>query len=379
MKHRVALILSVVTLVLAGACGGRAEVFEEGAPKPQQRGVTLPEPVPATPVFLARSDKPLNERAVERIASTEGVAVAAPMTMRRVAVEGPVGRVRLRVASVEPLEFRSVAPPSTRDAEFVWISLIVGRAVPTFDAAGTLGLDGSGEIAIDGTPGFKVGAFADNAVPNIADILVNNGTERTLNLGRPTLVLVGAGSGVTIESLGRDLRKRLPGVRFERLIAGDTVPAQQTGGAPAPVGYIEGGVIGGMSFEILPNGFIRPDPAWVSANIATASVPILGEVTCHRLLIPRLERALADVADAGLAGEIRPGDYGGCYVPRFIDRDPGKSLSKHAFGLAVDLNVSTNQLGSSGDMDPRIVEIFARYGFAWGGYWSRPDPMHFEL
>ena len=63
----------------------------------------------------------------------------------------------------------------------------------------------------------------------------------------------------------------------------------------------------------------------------------------------------------------------------FIDRDPPRALSMHAFGLAVDLNVTSNQLGTEGDMDPRVVEIFERWGFAWGGRWSRPDPMHFEL
>jgi hypothetical protein len=30
-------------------------------------------------------------------------------------------------------------------------------------------------------------------------------------------------------------------------------------------------------------------------------------------------------------------------------------------------------------MDPRIVEIFDRWGFVWGGRWSTPDGMHFEL
>jgi hypothetical protein len=51
----------------------------------------------------------------------------------------------------------------------------------------------------------------------------------------------------------------------------------------------------------------------------------------------------------------------------------------HAFGLAVDLNVSTNGLGTRGDMHADIVRIFEKWGFRWGGWWSRPDPMHFEL
>jgi hypothetical protein len=66
-------------------------------------------------------------------------------------------------------------------------------------------------------------------------------------------------------------------------------------------------------------------------------------------------------------------------VPRFVDRNSRKPLSMHAFGLAIDLNVSENHLGTRGNMDPRIVEIFAKWGFVWGGYWGRPDPMHFEL
>jgi hypothetical protein len=134
-----------------------------------------------------------------------------------------------------------------------------------------------------------------------------------------------------------------------------------------------------MQFRILQNGFIDPDPAWVASNISTGSVPILGTVRCHRIMIPQLASALQEISDRGLASEIRPGDYAGCYVPRFIDRDPRRGLSMHAFGLAVDLNVSTNGLGTRGDMHPEVVQIFQKWGFNWGGVWSRPDPMHFEL
>jgi hypothetical protein len=134
-----------------------------------------------------------------------------------------------------------------------------------------------------------------------------------------------------------------------------------------------------MTFKILKSGWIEPDPAWIEANIAEASVPILGAVTCHRVMLPQLAGALAEIEEEGLATLIRPEDYAGCYAPRFIDRDPSLPLSNHAFGLAIDLNADTNALGTQGDMDPRIVEIFARWGFEWGGYWDRPDPMHFEL
>jgi hypothetical protein len=134
-----------------------------------------------------------------------------------------------------------------------------------------------------------------------------------------------------------------------------------------------------MGFRILKTGFIEPDPAWVAANIARGTVPILGTVTCHRILFPQLGAALHEIESRRLAHLINVRDYGGCYVPRFVDRNPTKPLSMHAFGLAVDLNVSENYLGTRGHMNPRIVSIFERWGFAWGGYWGRPDPMHFEL
>jgi len=378
--RRICLFLGLA--LLAASCGGRAAVYETPPSRggAQERGVTLPDPIPATAAYVASSKKPLRAKDLERLANIDGVAVAAPMTVRRVPVKGPSGKTSLRVGEVDPLLFRSVAPASTRDAEFVWVSLIVGHAIPTFTAANKLGLEGSGDLTIAGTPGFRVGAFAENGAPNIADVIVQRGSERQLGLGDTNVVVVGAKSGVTIEALGRDLREALPDAKLRRLIPDLTAPAQPSApAAPEPIGYVSGGVVGAMTFEILPGGFIRPDPQWVAANIVSASVPIIGTVTCHRLMIPRLAGALGEVEKAGLAHLIRRGEYGGCYVPRFIDRDPKKPLSNHAFGLAVDFNVRTNQLGTRGDMDPRIVEVFRRWGFVWGGHWARPDPMHFEL
>lgn len=137
--------------------------------------------------------------------------------------------------------------------------------------------------------------------------------------------------------------------------------------------------LGSFNYRYFTNGTIAPDPAWVRANIGYADVPILGRVECHRLMIPQLRAALAEVQSAGLAGSIYRGQYAGCYNPRFIDRDPNQPISLHTWGIALDLNVPGNQRGTAGQIDRRVVAIFKRWGFAWGGDWAYTDPMHFEL
>ena len=377
MRRFGALLLLAVAAV---ACGGRADVYEVPPDDPSgaTRGFDLPEPTPAVAAYrveLGRGGRSL----AAKIADIEGVAVVAPVSVERFDVRSEEGRARLRVGAAQPLRFRSVAPASTRDADFVWTSLMSGNAVVTFDAAEELGLEGGGTLAL-GKREVSVGAFADVGVPNFADVLLPDHMAEEFDLSGPDVLIVGARSGVTLETLGKRLRsaagKRV--ARIVRLLPDDPAPVEPAE-EPEAVGSTSGGVIAPMTFRILRNGFIEPDRAWVASNIVTGSVPILGTVTCHRLMFPQLQAALTEVSNAGLAQEVRSSDYGGCFVPRFIDRDPGKPLSMHAFGLAVDLNTTTNQLGSRGDMDPRVVEIFDKWGFVWGGRWSRPDPMHFEL
>ena len=371
-------LTALALVVIAGiSCGGRQEVFRDERPGASPAAFELPDPIPASPAWVASLRRPLGGDGIQKVGKTPGVAVLAPVSVDRVSVKGPLGRARLRVASVDPLLFRSVAPASTRDAEFVWTALMSDRAVITAAAAKTIGITGSEELIVGRSP-IRVGAFADNGIPNIADVLVSPQVARQVKLGGPKVLVVGAKTGVTIEALGRDLKARLPGAARLRRIRPET---QTSGGVTAPrsVGTISGTTIGTMSFRILKNGFIDPDSGWVAANITTGTVPILGSVRCHRIMFNQLVGALGEIQEVGLASEIRPGEYAGCYVPRFIDRDPRRGLSMHAFGLAVDFNTSTNALGTRGDMHPDVVAIFQKWGFTWGGVWSRPDPMHFEL
>ena len=135
---------------------------------------------------------------------------------------------------------------------------------------------------------------------------------------------------------------------------------------------------GEFSAQPQPDGTLRMDPRWVRANIRSERVPILGEVTCHRHLFPQLRRALTDARATGAAYAINAGQFGGCFGPRFISRDPSGRISHHAWGIAFDLNVAENPIGSRPNLDPGLVQVIEKWGFTWGGRWLVPDGMHFE-
>lgn len=168
--------------------------------------------------------------------------------------------------------------------------------------------------------------------------------------------------------------------RIERLVREvERITEEQRALDPEPVdGSLEAS-LGTFGYRYFADGSVQPDPDWVAANIRTEPVPILGEVNCHRAMIPQLRAALAEIAARGLADTINPEEYAGCYVPRFINRDPADGLSLHTWGIAVDLNVPGNLRGTQGEIDRTVVSIFKKWGFAWGGDWSYTDPMHFEL
>lgn len=97
-----------------------------------------------------------------------------------------------------------------------------------------------------------------------------------------------------------------------------------------------------------------------------------------------LRAALNEVAAAGLASRIdvrNTNSYGGCAIglARFarITQALG-SISRHSWGQPIDMNTTANCQGCIPKMDCRVVNIFRKHGFAWGGNFLTPDGMHFE-
>ena len=122
--------------------------------------------------------------------------------------------------------------------------------------------------------------------------------------------------------------------------------------------------------------WIIVEPAWRNENIERKEMPIIGRATCNKIMWKPLLGALNQVIDEGLEYTLYKEEFqksGGCYAPRRINRfNAGGSISRHAWGIAIDINVKS-------EYHPRVVEIFNEWGFAWGGTWTSPDEMHFEL
>ena len=122
--------------------------------------------------------------------------------------------------------------------------------------------------------------------------------------------------------------------------------------------------------------WIIVEPAWRNANIERKNMPIIGRATCNKIMWEPLLGALNQVIEEGLQNTLSKDEFqksGGCYAPRRINRfNAGGAISRHAWGIAIDINVKSGY-------HPRVVEIFNKWGFAWGGTWTSPDEMHFEL
>ncbi len=388
------------------------------APAPAAAPVDLPDTVTAVrPALVVRGVDPAMAAA---IAQVEGVTAAAGATVGEITVSVPGGTRTVSVAAVEPTAFRPLTPEMTANEPAVWERLVAGDAAFTHDAGTRLtvplgstitasapgtnepaGASGEGNVPAvtpppateqvvpptsqataptsdeAGVADLRLGALASNGIPPVADALVSTEVGAQLGLTGPADVYVGVGEGVD-EAAVRDAIAALTGVEVEEIAPPETQTTTFGAflvGAEArnffePFDYIDHG-----------DGLITIDQGWVDRNIAsTTMIPLLnGTVTCHRQFLEQLYAAMSEVQAAGLGDLIDPSQYGGCWVARHIDWNPTKPISMHGWGLAVDLNVSTNQLGARPTMDPRIVEIFDRWGFVWGGRWNRPDGMHVEL
>ncbi len=349
-----------------------ADEAEVPATEPTPSPSPLPESVTVVqPDFVVDAGTDLDDTVLEQVEQLPGLEHVARVARADVTLSGPEDVVQERVMVVDPDDFRPLTPEITAQAVGVWERLAAGDAVVRHDVAAALGLELGGNILLttdEGSRVARVGAFAANGTPPVAAVLLPWSVGGDLGIERPN-GLVLAVDDQEVERAPDALSTLLEGASVERR----RPPQQQTATA------------GGSSrlepfdYTDLGDGQIVIDPAWVQRYIRTVELPGIATTRCHEIIIPQLLAALDEIRAIGLYDHFKPEQFGGCWVARHIDWDPSKPLSNHAWGTAIDFNTHDNWLGEEPQMDMRIVEVFEKWGFEWGGHWRRPDGMHFEL
>ncbi|MGE5226549.1 MAG: M15 family metallopeptidase [Planctomycetaceae bacterium] len=280
--------------------------------------------------------------------------------------------IPLDLAGASPKELEPFLPVQDRH---LLGDLATGRAILGATSARLRRL-GPGATLTFGSRSVKVAGVVPDAVIGGHELLVSRRTAAALGITAEQYLLVQAAGHLPEHEIralvppGTQMRIRPPGEAHFLRQADAVLPPVML---KAAFGEFA------ASPDLLPGEYLRMSGAWRAAHIVTASVPILGSVTCNAALIPQLRGALMEAQRRGLASLIHTNDYGGCFAPRIIPGSIGHALSAHAFGGAIDINVHDNLVGAVPHQDPRLVAIFQRWGFTWGGWWMRPDGMHFEF
>lgn len=98
-------------------------------------------------------------------------------------------------------------------------------------------------------------------------------------------------------------------------------------------------------------------------------------IYCNRDLNKPLSLALENLVRRGLVNQLKTWD--GCFNIR--KKRGSSSTSLHSWGVAIDVNAAWNKFGNRPTLSPEFVKCFTDAGFDWGGTWTRPDGMHFQL
>jgi len=235
-----------------------------------------------------------------------------------------------------------------------------------------------------GTVAFTIGMVAADSAIGSTEILMSTQQASLLGAALDTRVLI----------YGRFDRSALQTALAQRGLAGNSkVRIRQSWDAPDPDSTMSMSRTKALLGEFQMNysnltelGWTAVDDAWRNQYLPPAreDYPAGIKAMCNKTVKGDLTAALQEVVDAGLAGGIdvaNSNSYGGCSPGQArlarITQSLG-SVSRHSWGQPIDINTITNCQGCVPPMDCRIVRIFRKHNFAWGGNFLTPDGMHFE-
>jgi hypothetical protein len=243
-------------------------------------------------------------------------------------------------------------------------------ALLTETSARVRGVGIGGMLTIEGVD-LRVAGVMPDVVLGGSEVVVSVETAERMGVATPRYLLVGfAGDRAQFEA---ELRGLLPSDLPVRVRAPGETPFLRHGDAVLPQAIIKD-TFGEFAVREIGGGDLELDRVWREANLVTEEVPLLGQVTCHVGIVSALRSAMTELEQANLGFLVET--FHGCWNPRFIGGV--RSVSRHAWGIAVDINYEANVTGQTTTQDARLVETMERWGFTWGGNWLVPDAAHFE-
>lgn len=277
--------------------------------------------------------------------------------------------IPLDALAIEPSEYAGFLPKGDQAAIG---KLAAGEALLGASSAELRGLSVGDTVVVGDGEQITVRDVVDDALVGAAELVVSRADAVRAGIDTDRFLLVRhRGDRAGLEAAIR----RATDVEVRIRAPGET-PYLRHGDAVLPQAHVKA-EFGEFAYRRTgEDTVIEQDPGWVRDHVVDVEVPILGTVRCHRSIVAQLEGALAELVDRDLAHLVDADQYAGCHEARLIDEDA--AVSRHAWGIAVDLNADDNPTGDASMQDARLIDTFARWGFASGEFWLVPDAMHFE-
>ena len=278
--------------------------------------------------------------------------------------------IPLDAIAVDPAAHAQFASGSDRGAI---TGLRPHEALLSSTSAGLRRLHPGDTITLAGGQALTVASVVSDTSIGGAELAVDNPTGQQAGLTANRYLLAAYnGDRPTLE---QRLRSALPAERTARFRGPGETPFLRNGDAVLPQAQLKQR-FGEFAYRPSAGDDIEQDPHWQAESLVDVDLPIVGRARCHRDVVDALTGALKSLVDENLAGLVDPAGFAGCWNPRTVRA--GDAISRHAWGVAIDLNFGSNPTGLASVQDPRLVATFAQWGFTDGASWLIPDAGHFE-
>jgi D-alanyl-D-alanine carboxypeptidase len=384
MRRTALLAVAIGLGILVGAIATAAIQDSSGAPRVQREPKAKEAPVlePDERILLVWTSGGMAPDFAQRVATLPGVVrvtvasgdlvnLTASFAADGRAIDSPAPGFTIPTDALA-LDPESYAPFFDGAAQAQLRALPPGQALLGATSAELRGLGPGGVVQLDNSARLTVAGVVDDEVVGAAELVVDATTAPAVGINTLRFLLVAYNADRP--ETERSIAALVPDTAVRFRAPGET-PYLRHGDAVLPQSLIKAR-FGEFSYRPASGRDVLVDPAWSQENITTQAVPILGRITCHRAVLPAIEGAMRELEERNLAALVDVGGYRGCWVPSVIT--PGGGLSRHSWGVALDLNFSNNPTGLASAVDPRLIEVMDRWGFISGANYLVPDPGHFE-